>query len=244
MRLAAALLLLLSTPAFAQDITSVVGTPMAVGYSGDGGPATSALLRDPQGIAFDGAGNLYIADNQNFVIRRVDATTGIITTIAGTGSAGFSGDGGPTTLATFSSPVGICVDPAGNLYIADQSNNRIRRVDGVTGIITTFAGNGHISFSGDGGPATSAKLNTPQGVAADRFGNVYIGDVATSRVRRVDTATGVIVTVAGTGIPTSNGDGGPATSATPPIVVKSASRGMSRVRTVSDRVKTSGNQEI
>ncbi|MDZ4804866.1 MAG: hypothetical protein SGI90_08410 [Candidatus Eisenbacteria bacterium] len=126
MKLAAALLLLLSTPSFAQDVTSVVGTPPAFGgYSGDGGPATSAQLRAPQGIALDGAGNLYIADNQNFVIRRVDATSGIITTIAGNGTAGFSGDGGPATAGQFGSPVGICADSNGNVFIADVANHRI-----------------------------------------------------------------------------------------------------------------------
>ncbi len=192
------------------------------GFSGDGDPATSASLRDPFGVALDGAGNLFIADRFNQRIRRVDAATGIITTVAGDGptgigAGGFSGDGGPATSASLNSPFGVAVDGAGNLFIADTLNNRIRKVD-TSGIITTVAGNGSFGFSGDGGPATSASLHEPFGVALDGSGNLFIADRFNQRIRRVDAATGIITTVAGDG-PTGigaggfSGDGGPATSA-------------------------------
>jgi streptogramin lyase len=193
-------------------IDTVAGTGQ-FGFSGDGGPATSAAISSPARIAFDAAGNLFIPDEFNHRIRRVDGVTGTITTVAGNGIDGFSGDGGPATLASLNLPVAVAVDAAGNLYVADQFNDRIRRVDGVTGTITTVAGNGSRGGAGDGGPATAAELAAPAGVAVDADGNVYIADQNNQRIRRVDVATGIITTVVGNGVQTFSGDGGAATLA-------------------------------
>ena len=152
-------------------ITTVAGNGTA-GFSGDNGPATSAQLNHPLGVAVDSAGNLYIADYWNNRIRKV--SNGVITTVAGNGNAGFSGDNGPATSAQLNYPTGVAVDSAGNLYIADSHNNRIRKVS--NGMITTVAGNGTSGFSGDNGPATSAQLYAPEGVAVDAAGNLYIAD--------------------------------------------------------------------
>ena len=197
----------------AGEITTVAGngTP---GFSGEGVQATLASLDGPSGVAVDNAGNLFIADQANHRIRRVDAASGVITTVAGNGTAGFSGDGGQATLATLAGPFNVALDSAGNLFIADQANHRIRRVDAASGVITTVAGNGTAGFSGDGGQATSARLEAPSGVALDSDGNLFIADQINQRVRRVDAATGVITTVAGRDDdPGFSGDGGPATSA-------------------------------
>jgi uncharacterized protein (TIGR03437 family) len=184
------------------------------GYTGDGGPATSATLFATQhsGLAFDGAGNLYLSDGQNQVIRKVD-TAGIITTVAGNGTAGFSGDGGPATKAQLQYPEGIAVDSAGNLYIADRSNSRVRKVD-TSGIISTYAGNGNVVYSGDGVQANTTAVHEPQGLAVDSTGNLYISETGDSRVRKVN-ASGIISTIAGQTKKTSGfaGDGGPATAA-------------------------------
>jgi uncharacterized protein (TIGR03437 family) len=186
-------------------ITTVAGNGNQ-GFSGDGGPATSASLSGPSGVAVDSAGNLYIVDG--YRIRKVSG--GTITTVAGNGNQGFSGDGGPATSASINAPSGVAVDSAGNLYIADEYNNRIRKVSG--GTITTVAGNGVMAFSGDGGPATSASLYEPYGVAVDSADNLYIVDYWYSRVRKV--SGGTITTVAGSQIVgLFFGDGGPATSA-------------------------------
>jgi sugar lactone lactonase YvrE len=193
-------------------ITTVAGNG-TYGFSGDGGAATSAGLLYPQGVAVDGAGNLYIADTYNARIRKVTASTGIITTVAGNGTGGFSGDEGPATLAELGYPQGVAVDSAGNLYIADTYNQRIRKVTASTGIITTVAGNGTGGFSGDEGPATIAELAYPYGVAVDSAGNIYIGDSSNARVRKVTASTGVIATVAGNGNFGYTGDQGPATAA-------------------------------
>jgi sugar lactone lactonase YvrE len=166
-------------------VLSVVAGTGTSGFSGDGGPATSASLYAPQGVAVDAAGNLLVADTGNNRIRRVDGTTGIITTVAGNGTSGFSGDGGPATSASLRAPVGVAVDAAGNLLIADTGNQRIRRVDGTTGIITTVAGNGIYGFSGDGGAATSASLYNPNGVAVDAAGNLLVADTGNNRIRQV-----------------------------------------------------------
>jgi sugar lactone lactonase YvrE len=193
-------------------ITTVAGDGN-VGYSGDGGAATSASLYCPAGVAVDSSDNLYIADDCNKRVRRVDATTGIITTVAGNGAAGYSGDGGPATSASLGGPSDVALDSSGNLFIADQPNNVIRRVDAATGIITTVAGNGTAGYSGDGGAATSATLTNPAGVAVDGSGNLFIADTSRNRIRRVDAISGVIITVAGDGNLGYSGDGGPATSA-------------------------------
>ena len=186
------------------------GPGMGGGYSGDGGPATSAELSWPGDVALDASGNLFIPDEGNQRIRIV-GTNGIITTVAGNGTRGYSGDGGPASNAELNYPIDVAVDASGNLYIADQYNNRIRKV-GTNGVITTVAGNGTQGYSGDGGPATSAELNQPEGVALDASGNLFIADFGNSRIRKVGTA-GMITTVAGNGTPSYSGDGGPATSA-------------------------------
>ena len=192
-------------------ITTVAGNG-TFAYRGDGLPATSASLFFPQGVAVDGGGNLFIADTYNHRIRRVAADTGVITTVAGTGTAGFSGDGEAATSARLWNPAVAAVDGSGNLFIADTTNHRIRRVAADTGVITTVAGNGTAGFRGDGVPATSTSLNSPQGVALDGSGNLFIADTLSSRIRRVAADTGVITTVAGNGTAGFRGDGVPATS--------------------------------
>jgi hypothetical protein len=203
-------------------ITTVAGTEIA-GYGGDNGLATGAQLDGPLGVAIDKIGNLYIADANNNRIRQVIAATGIITTVAGSGltghgNGGFSGDGGPASEAQLNYPTHVAMDGAGNLYIADSENHRIRQVIAATGIITTVAGsgltgNGNGGFSGDGGPATDAQLNYPSGVAVDGQGNLFIADNSNHRIRKVIAATGVITTVAGSGIAGYSGDNGPASDA-------------------------------
>jgi DNA-binding beta-propeller fold protein YncE len=194
-------------------ITTSVGTGER-GYGGDGGPASRALLNGPFDVGFDAAGNLYFSDTFNHCIRRVDARTEIITTVAGCGEVGYSGDGGPATRARFNEPYGIAVDNAGNIYVADRHNHCVRRVDGTTGIITTFAGNGSPGFSGDDGPASRAGMVEPNGLALDPARNrLFIADVADHRVRVVDLTSGIIWTCAGTGEAEHGGDGGPATAA-------------------------------
>lgn len=180
---------------------------------GDGGPATSAGLYGPTHVAVDHAGNLYIADTYNNRVRMVSAQTGTITTYAGGGSYSSTyGDGGLATAAYLWGPEGLAFDAAGNLYIADSGDHRIRKVAAATGIITTVAGGGTQGL-GDGGPATSAVLSSPQDVAFDTTGNLYILDAFTERVRMVAASTGIITTVAGNGDAGFAGDGGPATSA-------------------------------
>jgi len=183
------------------------------GFSGDGAAATSAQLNYPIGVAVDGVGNVYIADTYNHRVRRVDAGTGLISTFAGNGTNGFSGDGAAATSAQLSYPEGVAVDGDGNVFIADTYNHRVRRVDVGTGFISTFAGTGAAGFSGDGAAATSAQLNFPRGVAVDGAGNVFIADTFNHRVRRVDAGTGFISTFAGTGTAGFSGDGGGATGA-------------------------------
>jgi len=177
-------------------------------YSGDGGPATSAQMNSPHAVAADTAGNYYIADSGNNVVRKVSAS-GTITTLAGNGTAGFGGDGGAATSAQLSGPQGVAVDGAGNVYIADTGNSRVREVSG--GSITTVAGSGTPGFGGDGGAATSAKLYSPVGLALDAKGNLYIADTNNSTIRKV--ANGTISTVAGNGLQGYSGDGGPGLSA-------------------------------
>ena len=247
-------------------ISTVVGNELE-GLSGDGGPAGAALLSYPADLAFNGAGDLYISERDKHRIRKVDPT-GIITTVVGNGSRGFSGDGGPAAQALLDGPAGIAIDTAGNLYVSDSNNNRIRRVDAVsrvitsvaggsferppvvatraelpfppdvtvdshgnffvaddlfnavyrvdaiTGILSIFAGTpGATGFSGDGGPAIAAQLDGPVSLALDADGNLYIADRDNHRIRRVEAGTGIITTVAGNGEPRRSGDGGPAIDA-------------------------------
>ena len=190
-------------------ISTFAGTG-AAGFAGDGGPATAALLNNVRAVAADGAGNVYIADRANNRIRKV-APDGTISTFAGTGTAGFSGDNGPANAAALRNPAGLAVDSAGNVYISDTSNQRVRRV--VNGIINTIAGTGQAGFSGDGAAATSAQLFGVRGLAVAPDGTVYVADSNNYRVRKF-TIGGIITTVAGTGAQNFTGDGGPATSAT------------------------------
>ncbi|HEU4887738.1 MAG TPA: hypothetical protein VFV49_07630 [Thermoanaerobaculia bacterium] len=195
-------------------ITTVAGCGDS-GFFGDNGAATAAALSIPHHVTVDAEGKLYISDEGNRRIRRVTAPATpalTIVTIAGNGLAGLQGDGGPATLARLSQPMGTAVDGAGNVYVADLDNHRIRRIDAASGTITTFAGT-YEGFSGDEGPATSAHLDAPYGMAFDAAGNLYIADYFNDRVRRVSAATGIITTIAGTGEDGDAGDGGLATAA-------------------------------
>src|SRR6267143_711547 len=221
-------------------ITTVAGNGSPT-FAGDGGAATSASLWSPTGVALDASGNLYIADYNNHRIRKVAAATGIITTVAGNGGASFAGDGGAATSASLNYPFGVALDASGNLYIADQSNYRIREVAAATGIITTEAGNGSPGFAGDGGAATSASLSFPRSVALDAGGNLYIADYFNQRIRKVDAASGIITTVAGNGgIGAFAGDGGTATSASlnrPSGVALDASGNLSIADSFKQRIR-------
>ncbi|MDX2030003.1 MAG: Ig-like domain-containing protein [Blastocatellia bacterium] len=195
-------------------ITTVVGKSEQRGFGGDGGPATQGMLSFPIGIAVDGAGNLYICDNTNVRIRKVTAATGVISTIAGSGVTGFSGDGGPAIEARLSNPQSVAVDKDGNVYIADSGNNRIRKVAASDGKISTVAGNGTAAFGGDNGPAVDAQLSTPLDVVADKDGNLIICDAGNNRLRKVTAADGKIATIAGSDtVAGFAGDGGPAINA-------------------------------
>ena len=253
------------------ELTTVAGNGTK-GYSGDGGLATKAQLNEPYEVRFDKAGNMLFVEMQNHVVRKVDARADTISTVAGTGKACFSGDGGPASKAQFSSPHSIALDSDDNLYIADIANHRIRRVDAKTGVVTTIAGNGekkpptdggtaagkpmigpralfiqegtlwialreghsvwrmnladgvlhHVAgtgqkgFSGDGGPAKEATFDGPKGIALDSQGHVYVVDTENHAIRKLDSASGQIGTLAGQGPKHKGGagDGGPATSAT------------------------------
>jgi uncharacterized protein (TIGR03437 family) len=210
----------LTAPAWCQvpsyAISTIAGNGTA-GYSGDGGAATSAELDNPRGIVTDPAGNVYFCDFTNNRVRKI-ATNGTITTVAGTGIGGYNGDNIQGTAAQLNQPYRVALDPAGNLYIADPGNNRIRKL-APNGIITTVAGNGSANYSGDGGPATSAALDYAEDAVVDVFGNIFIADSANNVIRKVSTS-GIITTVAGNGYAagTGNGnytgDGGLATHAT------------------------------
>jgi len=177
------------------------------GSTGDGGAATGCTMMVPSGVAVDASGNTYAIDCGANKIRKVDATTGIVTTFAGTGASGFGGDGGPASAARLTRPSGIAVDASGNVYISDQGNQRIRKIDIATGIINTIAGTGASGSTGDGGPATAARLSNPAGLCVDVYGNIYFADMSNNKVRVIDNS-GNINTYAGTGTSGFSGDGG------------------------------------
>ena len=197
-------------------ISTVAGTTDS-GYGGDNAQAVSAVLNGPCGVAVDqSTGNVYIADTLNNRIRMITKTTGVISTVAGTGEYGYYGRGGQATLALLNNPTGVTVHPtSGNLYIADSGNFRIRMVSKKTGIIITVAGNGVPGYSGDGGPAVSATLSRTSKIAIEASsGNIYIADAGNNRVRMITKSSGVISTVAGTGVGSHEGDNTAATLAT------------------------------
>ena len=209
-----------------RTIETVIGS-RSFGYTGDGGLATKASISYVESIAFDASGNTFIADLGNNVVRMVDKSTGVITSVAGTGRFGNSGDGGPATLADLGYPTSIAFDTSGNLYIVSGPYGVVRMVTMSTGIISTVAGSNIYGYGnaniGDGGPATSAYLGFPYSIAIDKLNNMYISDLDMSRIRKVVLSTGIISTVAGSGNNRNfffgngnadNGDGGPATSAT------------------------------
>ncbi|QZY54095.1 immunoglobulin-like domain-containing protein [Crassaminicella profunda] len=202
------------TTAYAEGmsiIDTVAGTGWS-GYSGDGGLATAAKLDEPIGVAVDSYGNIYIVDIDSNCIRKVN-TSGIITTVAGTGESGYSGDNGLATEAKLNSPYAVAIDYDGNVYISDRGNNCIRKIN-TSGIITTIAGTGESGYLGDGGNATEAKFNSPSGIAVDSHSNIYIADSSNHRIRKID-KNGKISTVAGKGSSYGDlGDNGLATEAT------------------------------
>ena len=227
-------------------ITVIAGTGIE-GYGGDGGPATLANLDTPTGVAVDSQGNVYIADSHNHRIREIAVGTGTLSTIAGTGTPGFSGDGSLSTLAQLDDPMGVAVDAGFNVYIADTNNQRIRKVS--AGTITTIAGDGEELFTGDGGAATSAVLDSPTGVAVDASGNVYIADRHNQRIREITGTT--ITTIAGSGGASFSGsftgDGATATAATlarPSGVSVDASGNVYIADTGNQRIRQLGGSAI
>jgi sugar lactone lactonase YvrE len=197
--------------ATADTISTIVGNGTA-GYGGDGQGANTASINGPWGVVMDGTGNLYFADSANNRIRKVSSINGTISTIAGTGAAGFSGDGAAATAAVLNDPTCLAMDHAGNLYVCDTANNRIRKIT-PGGTISTVAGNGTEGYSSDGIAATNSALNDPEGLVFDSNNNMYISDYGNNRIREVTSSTGTISTVAGTGAAGYSGDNGVALNA-------------------------------
>lgn len=193
-------------------ITTVAGSGRK-GYAGDGGPALEAEMNEPYEVRFDHSGNMYFAEMQNHVVRKVDAKTQIVTTVAGTGAPGFAGDGGPAAKAQLRQPHSIAFDEKGRLLICDIGNHRIRRVDPGTGIIETWAGTGERKPASDGAPISGTPLNGPRAITAGRDGNLYLVLREGNAVYRMDTRAGRIYHIAGTGETGYSGDGGPAKEA-------------------------------
>jgi streptogramin lyase len=204
--LAITALIMVSCASRAGEVITIAGTGEDR-YFGDGGAATDAGVGGPFGVAIGPDGSLYICEISGHCVRKVDLQTGRISTVAGTGQKGNSGDGGPATDALVTEPYEVRFDTSGDLYFVDMVAACVRRVDAETGAITTVAGTGEVGFSGDGGPATAAKLNRPHSITFDADDNLYICDIGNHRVRRVDAKTGVIATFAGTGEKKSTPDG-------------------------------------
>lgn len=198
MRKAIALLLLSGIGAVAGDAVTIAGTGK-MGYSGDGGPGKQAQVNNPYGLVIGPDKALYICDIDNHVIRRLDMKTNVITTVAGNGKKGYSGDGGPAKQASLNQPYEIRFDKAGNMYFVEMPNHVVRRVDKKTGVITTIAGTGKAGFSGDGGLGTKAEMRQPHSIQFDPQGRLLICDIGNHRVRRLDVKTGIIETWLGTG---------------------------------------------
>ena len=192
----------------ANDVTTVAGNGTK-GYSGDGAAATVAAVSQPFGIAVGPDDALYVCEVGSHVIRRVDAATKVITTVAGNGQKGFSGNGGPATEATLDEPYEVRFDDEGNVYFVEMRNHVVRRIDADSGILTLVAGSGQRGFAGDGGLATESKLSSPHSITLDNSGNLYICDIGNHRIRRVDLSTGLISTFAGTGEQQLTPDGAP-----------------------------------
>lgn len=193
-------------------ITTIVGTGDA-GFSGDNGPAIQATLREPFMCDFDTDGNLYVCEAKNHTVRKIDMVTKTITTVAGTGESGYTGDGGPATSATMNEPYSLQVAANGDIYIVDRLNAVVRKVDGSTGIITTVVGTGEPGYSGDKGPGETAQMREPNDCFLTNSGGLLIADIQDQRVRHLDLSSGIITTFAGNGEKVREGDGLPATEA-------------------------------
>ncbi|MEZ6125223.1 MAG: hypothetical protein R3C49_18910 [Planctomycetaceae bacterium] len=192
----------------AADVVTVAGSGTD-GYSGDGGPAVQAAVAQPFGLVIGPDKALYVCEVGSHVIRRIDAQTQIITTVAGCGTKGYSGNDGPAVKAELNEPYEVRFDGDGNMYFVEMQNHVVRRVDAKTGVLTLIAGCGRIGFSGDGGPATEATMSRPHSIALDGNGQLYICDIGNHRIRKVDLQTGIISTFAGTGERRPTVDGGP-----------------------------------
>ena len=199
-------------PAEKGIIRTVLGNGLE-GWHGDGGPALDTACQTPYACEFDPQGNMIVCMGRHHRIRRVDAQTGIVTLICGNGEPGYFGDGGPAVDAVINQPYGLAIDANGDMYFAQRFDPAVRKIDGRTGIISTVAGTGEFGYSGDGGPGNEAMLREPNDLCLDRNGGLLIADVQDQRIRRIDLATGIINTFAGTGEKSREGDGKPATQA-------------------------------
>ena len=193
-------------------ITTVAGID-TFGYGGDGGPATDAILEGPEDVFTDSAGDIFFADGLENRVRKITLSSGTITTVAGNGTTGSYGDNGPATNAALNRPCGLCLDRNGNIYVSDTYNNKIRKVDALTNIITTIAGTGVAGNTGIGGLATNAELNQPGGIFLDSMGNIIFCDAINNMIKKIDATTGILTTIAGTGVAGYSGNGGIAANA-------------------------------